>query len=383
MEQLINKSLKFRIYPNKETEQKFLQNIGSVRFVWNQLLDLREHDYKLIKERGGNPQFRKTYYNRRLTEFKQRYSFLNESDSTSLQSSFENQFTAFKNFFKGAGYPRYKSRKNPVQSFKIKSNGKDTKSIRFEGNQIRLNKHGFVQYKDNREIEGRILSATISLKNGKWYCAINCADVPVQTLNKTGLNLGIDLGIKNFLTLSNGEAISKPTTLKEEDKLIKLQRKLSRQQKGSNRWYKTLTKIHKSYDRINNIQNDFFHKLTINIVRNYDNICVETLKIKNMLKNRCLSHSIHNMSWYKFLIFLKYKCEWYGKNFIQINQWYPSSRLCSKCGYNKNDLSLNIRKWKCPSCGAIHDRDVNASINILNEGLNLLNRRCDGDSSIN
>ncbi len=381
MFKLVFKSYFFRLYPNKETEEMFFKNLGCCRFVYNKILE-QQQDYN-VRDKICPVILGKNYYYRRLTELKQFNSFLYVVDSTSLQATCENLYSAFINFFKhGRGFPRFKSRKNPVQSFKLKVNRK-TNSIRIEGNSIRLNRYGFVQFKDNRNIEGLIFSATITYKNGKWYCALNCADVPVKPFKKTGNNIGIDLGIKSFLTTSEGSVITKPNISELEEKLKKLQIKLSRQVKGSNRWLKTLKKMYKIIDRITNIQDDFFHKLSYVIVKKFDIISVETLQIKKMLQNKHLSHGIHSQSWYKFLTFLKYKCEWYDKEFVRVNTFFPSSKLCNVCGYKYKDLTLDIREWTCPECNTTHDRDINASKNILNQGLTLLNRRCDGDSTIN
>ena len=397
--ELIHRAYKFRIFPKKETETLFIQNCGSTRFIWNQLLATHEHDYKLLKEIKSNPRFkikptkytfRKTYYNHRLMELKQNHSWLYESDSTSLQSVFEFLYTAFQNFFNGLGYPHFKSKRNLKQSFKIKNNNE---SIRFKDNNIRLNKLGFVKYKDNREIKGRIISATISYKNNKWYCSLVVEEEKPQPFPKTHLIIGLDLGLTDFVTCSDGLVKAKPDTHELEIKLKKLQRKFSNQQvkqgkkhirrKGlTNNARKTLKKIYKVTDKIRNIQDDFFHKLSLELVQNYDTICLETLTIKNMLKNKRLSHSIHEISWYKFITFLKYKCEWYNKQFIQVSSRFPSSKLCNRCGWKHKNLTLNIREWICPECGTKHDRDVNASINILNEGLNILNRWDDGDSLV-
>jgi putative transposase len=176
-------------------------------------------------------------------------------------------------------------------------------------------------------------------------------------------------------------------------KLKKFQQRFSNQQtrqgkkhirrkKLTSNALKTLKKIHKIIDKIRNIQDDYFHKISLELIQKYDNICLETLSIKNMLKNKRLSHSIHEASWYKFITLLKYKSEWYDKKFIQVSNRFPSSKLCNKCGWKYKDLTLNIRKWTCPECGTKHDRDINASINILNEGLKFLNRRDGGDSLV-
>ena len=236
MEDLIYTAYRFRVYPNSETEAAFIQNCGSARFIWNQLLAYHERDYCLLKEITSNPRFKikplkytfnRTYYNTRLMELKQKYGWLSGSDSTSLQAVFEFLQKAFQNFFNGFGYPGFKSKRNLKQSFKLKN---VNQSIRLENKKIRLNKHGLTRYKDKRPIKGRIISATITYKNSRWYCSLIVEENHPKPFTKTGLNIGLDLGLTNFLTGSNGMVKTKPDTKELETKLKKLYKKFSKQQ---------------------------------------------------------------------------------------------------------------------------------------------------------
>lgn len=195
----------------------------------------------------------------------------------------------------------------------------------------------------------------------------------VEDLPQTDKAIGIDLGLKDFLITSNGELVSNPRTLsKYEDKIARLNKRLAKKEEGSNNWYKVKNKLVRVHEKVANVRKDFLHKLTTKLIRENQTIVVESLKVKNMLKNSRLAKSISDVSWSKFVDYLSYKAEWYGRELIKIDTFFPSSQLCSECGYkNKEVKDLSIRKWKCPECGAIHDRDINTSKNILQQGLQL------------
>lgn len=376
---LVNKSFNVRIYPNKDQIEQLIQNIGCARFVYNSCLEANEVDYGLKVQdnledlKVGN----KSYFNQHLNTLKSVHSWLKNAESTCLQSSYERLIDSLKRFFKGQNkYPKYKSKHNPVQSIKIKANksSKDKLTIRFEGNKLRLNKFGFVKYKDNRKIEGRILSATISHNANKWYASINCADVPVKPKPMTNMEVGLDLGLIDFVTFSNGEKIAKLNITKEKKQYRRLQKALSRKTIGSANFKRNKLRLARKYQRILDKRNDFLQKLTTRIVNDFDIICIENLNIKGMSSKgksykKGLNRSIFNASWNKFTSMLKYKVEWYDKTLNQIDRFFPSSKTCSSCGYIHRDFGLHIRKWACPICKTNHDRDVNAAINILNEGL--------------
>jgi putative transposase len=237
-----------------------------------------------------------------------------------------------------------------------------------KGKKVRLNKLGFVEYKDNREIKGNILSATVKLENNRWYAVINCKNVPTKTYPKTGHKIGIDLGLKYLLTFSNGEKRNPIQRIARiESKIAKLNRNLSRKQKNSNNFKKNVKKLNKLYSKITDIKNDEYHKLSTKIVQHFDFIALEKLQPANMIKNPRLSHSISQVSWTKLVDMIKYKAKWHKKIIIQVDRFFPSSKICNQCNHKNDNLTLNIRKWTCPNCNSIHDRDINAAINILKE----------------
>ena len=368
----VTKSYKIRIYPNNKIQNTFFDNFGYNRFLFNTLLGNNNLIHDLIVNNPRiNPESYKPGINRVTTNnwlklFKGMFSFLRNCESTSLQSTCDIYNDSFKRFFnKQNGYPKFKSRKNPVQSIKIKNN---SNSIRIENNKIRLNKFGFVKFRDNREIKGEILSATIKYENSRWYAVLNCKNVPVEPLPKTGHKIGIDLGLRDLMTFSNGKKRKPIQRLaKIESKIARLNRNLSRKDKGSNNFKKNVKKINKKYSILVDIRNDTYQKISTEIIRNFDLIALETLKPLIMVKNSRISHSISQISWSKLVDMIKYKAGWYDKVMIQVGRFFPSSKLCNVCGYKNEDLSLNIRNWTCPCCGVVHDRDINAAINILNE----------------
>lgn len=373
---LVNKAYKFRIYPNKEQEILIAKTIGCSRFVFNHFLGMWNDTYK---ETGKGLTYNAC--SAQLPQLKIELEWLKEVDSIAIQTALKNLADAYKRFFKKQNdKPRFKSKKNNVQSYTTKhTNG----NIAIVDNKIKLPKLGFIKFAKSREIDGRIMNATVRRNSsGKYFVSI-LTEVEIQSLEKADSAIGIDLGITDFAILSDGHKIdNNKFTSKMEKKLKREQRKLSKRaliakNKGihlldAKNYQKQKRKVARLHERVINQRDDFLNKLSTEIIKNHDIICIEDLNTKGMLRNHKLAKSISDVSWSAFVSKLEYKATWYGKTIVKVSRWFPSSQICSDCGHHDGKKSLEIRDWTCPICHANHDRDINASKNILAEGLRTL-----------
>jgi putative transposase len=362
----MQKGVKFRIYPNREQKNLIHQTLGCCRLIYNRGLAMREDAYK----NGNKIGYSQT--SAMLTELKRSedFSFLKIVDSIALQQALRDLDRGYINFFqKRASHPTFKSKHNNHPSYRTINQGDN---IRIVGKYIKLPKLGFVKVRQSMDV-GKINNVTVEhTPTGKYFVVLNVEFDPQLMLNKGG-TIGIDVGIKEFYSDSNGNVVSNPKYLeKSMRKLIREQRKLSRKEKGSTNRNKQRVKVALVHEKITNQRNDFLQKQSTMLICENQTICIEDLKVKNMMRNHKLAKSIGSASWSKFFDMLTYKATWYGNDIVKIPTMYPSSQTCSRCGY-KNPLvkNLAIRKWECPECHATHDRDTNASINILNKGLQM------------
>ena len=361
----------YRIYPNKEQAMLINKTFGCVRLVYNKMLKFKQDLYNQTLM-----SFSKTECNNWTNRvLKEEYSFLKEVDKFSLTNAVYALDNAYKRFFKEhSGYPKYKSKKDNYNAYTTNYTNNNI-TVDYDNNLIKLPKLGYIKAKVHRNILGKIKNATVSrVPSGKYFVSITYECNNNKILPKTDKYVGIDLGIKDLVITSDGIKYDNPHTLRHyQSRLIKLQRKLSKKKKGSNNYKKLKKKIAICYERITNIRRDNLHKISNKLINENQVIVTEDLRVSNMIKNHNLASSIADASFGELVRQLEYKSIWYGRTLVKIDTFYPSSQLCHICGYkNSNTKDLSIRIWKCPNCHTSHDRDTNAAINILQEGLRVI-----------
>lgn len=365
----MEKTFEYRIYPNNAQKVLLQKTFGCCRYVFNKVLAMRQEEYKQNKKTNGI-----NHYITQIPTWKKTDSpWLAEVDSMALQQSLRDLDKAYKNFFRSTGkvgFPRFKSKHNHRQSYRTNViSVLDTKHIK-------LPKVGVVKARISRPIEGRILSATVKqVPTGKYFVTICCADVPSPSISEGSIEiLGIDAGIHDIATCSDGTRLANPKNLaKSEAKLRREQRKLSRKQKGSHNRERQRIKVARVHENIANQRKDTLHKFTTLAIRESQAIAVEDLHVKGMVRNHHLAKAIADASMSEMIRQLEYKCAWHGRNFVKVDRFYPSSKTCRVCGYHHKKLTLAQRSWICPECKTHLDRDLNAAINIAREGERILN----------
>ena len=374
------KAYKLRIYPTDLQRELIEKTFGSTRYIYNNFLVERKNKYEESKTKISVYEQLKE-----LTDLKKEKEWLREIDSCALQACVYNLDDAFQKFFKGNGYPRFRV-KGVHESFRTNNTLNSYKNKKYESIRIdfkkriitlpKLKEVKFRGYRKDKKMVGKIKSATISEYASKYFVSILVEMPFVKYSLKPTTIVGLDLGIKDFIVTSNGEKLKNEVKINEK-RLKGLQKWLSRCKPGSKNRYKVKLKIQRLYLKIRNARKHMIYKLANKIIKENDIIAIETLDVKNMYQVHKIAKYLKNIPINKFVRVLKYKSKWLGKKIIEINKYYPSSQSCNRCGFKNEEVkNLSVRKWICPRCGIIHDRDINASINIMFEGLKIYMKEC-------
>lgn len=363
----MERGYRYRIYPTREQQELMAKTFGCCRFVYNRCLDRKKSLYETEKTSLSRTDCN-NWCNR---ELKAEFEWLREVDKFALTNAIYDMDSAYQKFFREhAGYPKFRSKHNGHNSYKTNyTNGNI--SVDFDSNRIKLPKMGSIRAKLHRRFEGQIKNVTVSMTpSGKYFVSI-CVDAPFPEFSHACGVVGLDMGLKNLCITSDGVRYDSPEHInKLRQRLKRMQHNLSRRKKGSSNYNKQKHRIAIVHERIASIRKDNLHKLTRALVDENQVIVSESLNVKGMLRNHNLASGIASASWSELTRQLTYKCGWYGRKYIKVDTFYPSSQTCSCCGYRNPDMKdLSVRRWVCPQCGTSHDRDVNAARNILVEGL--------------
>ena len=361
----INRTYKFRLYPNKSQAELLAKHFGCSRFVYNYFLNQRNEQYKLT---GKSDNFYAQCKILTTLKRQEETAWLKDVNSQTLQFAIRSLEAAYNNFFKKrAKFPNFKS-KHSKNSFTV------PQSASVAGGRLFIRKFTEgIKCRVHRELKGKIGKVTITkTPSGKYFVSVFTEEEYITPFKKTDKSVGLDMGLKDLLITSEGETFNNNRyTRRYERKLAKAQQHLSRKKKGSRGFENQRLKVAKLHEKISNSRVDYLHKCSISLIRRYDTICIEDLNVKGMTRNHRLAKSITDASWGTFVNMLTYKAEWNGKKVVKIDRFYPSSQTCHVCGYlNKETKDLSVREWECPHCHSHHDRDINAAINILRFGLN-------------
>lgn len=367
---IIMRAYKIRLYPNKSQKTFFNKTFGCSRVIYNEMLYELQNAYKNNITLNKNDLFKK---------IKSKYNWMKNSDSQGLCNTYQDLNSAYTNFFnKKAKFPKFKKKKDN-NSYRNGMMQKSIEKLIPNKNHIRIPKAGLVEFREGYDFSKlnilKIYNITIErVKTNKYYCSI-CVDVEIQEYEHTGEVIGIDLGIKDLVIDSNGNKYLNPKYQAKVEKKIKhLNRLYSKKTKGSKNQEKARLKLATAYEKLSNKRKDNLHKITTKLIKENDVICIENLNVKGMTKNHHLAKAIQDASFGTLVSMLKYKAAWHNRKIIEVGRFYPSSKLCSCCGYKMYYMGLEIREWTCPNCGEHHDRDINAAINIKNEGLRILDK---------